>query len=223
MDALAFVHSPDAPAAMIDIEQDKNFPFHANAMWWLNSRRSNDWHEYKLTQTLRERGILKEKPLVGTVTPDVPPGAPKMPSNQEVLALQGDVERGRSLVTVCYTCHKIGAQGADFGPDLTSFGKTQPREVIVDSILHPSKEISHGYEGTRIVTTDGTAIDGIVLSTGDPTIVKCIGGQRQEIDQDKIKSSTHMDKSLMFPPEVLNLDAQKVADIVAYLKSNVIK
>jgi putative membrane-bound dehydrogenase-like protein len=223
MDALAFVHSPDAPAALMDIAEEKNFPFHDNAVWWLNSRRSNDWHEYKITQTLRERGILKERRLVSTITPDVPEGAPKMPSNEEVLALQGDVERGRALVAVCYTCHKIGHQGPDFAPDLTSFGKTQPSEVIVDSILHPSKEISHGYEGTRIVTTDGTIIDGIVLTTGDPTIVKCISGQRQEIDEDKIKSATPMTKSLMFPPEVLGLDAQKIADIVAYLKSNVIQ
>jgi putative heme-binding domain-containing protein len=131
--------------------------------------------------------------------------------------------KGKAVIAMCFTCHKVGRQGVDFGPELTQFGKTQPREVIVDSILHPSKEISHGYEGTRIETKDGIIIEGIVLTTGDPTVVKCIGGQRQEIDEDKIKSSTKMEKSLMYPPEVLNLTAQTVADIVAYLKSNDIK
>ena len=223
MTALAFVQSPDAPLAMIDIAAPADSPLHETAMWWLNSRRSNDWHEYGLTKILRDRGILKVKPLVSTITPDVPAGAPKPPTNQEVLALQGDVERGRAAVAVCFACHKIGKEGVDFAPDLTQFGKTQPREVIVESILQPSKEISHGYEGTRIVTKDGLTIDGIVMSTGDPTIVKCIGGQRQEIDEDQIQSVTKMDRSLMYPPEVLGLSAGTIADIVAYLKSNDIK
>ncbi|MEI9897166.1 MAG: hypothetical protein WDN28_25710 [Chthoniobacter sp.] len=49
--------------------------------------------------------------------------------------------------------------------------------------------------------------------------MKCIGGQRQEIDEDRIKSVTKLDRSLMFPPEVLGLTAQTVADIVAFLKA----
>jgi putative membrane-bound dehydrogenase-like protein len=223
MDALAFVQSPEAPQAMMDIASDKDFPFHENAEWWLNSRRSNHWREYGLTKAMKKRGLLKEKPLVSTITPEAPADAPKAPTNEEALTLTGDVERGRAAVTVCLTCHKIGKQGVDFGPDLTQFGKQQPRQVVVESILQPSKEISHGFEGTRIVTKDGITIDGIVLTTGDPTVVKCIGGQHQEIDEDKIQSITKMDKSLMFPPEVLGLTAQTVADIVAYLKSNQIR
>lgn len=223
MDALAFVQSPDAAQAMIDIASADNFPLKENAMWWLNSRRGNDWRQYGLTKLMRQRGLLKEKPLVSTITPDVPEGAPKPPTNDEVLALTGDVQRGQTAIAACFTCHKVGKQGADFGPELTQFGKQQPREVIVDSILHPSKEISHGFEGTRIETKDGVVIDGITLTTGDPTVVKCIGGQRQEIDEDRIKSITKLDRSLMFPPEVLGLNAQTVADIVAYLKSNQVK
>ena len=223
MDALAFVQSPEAPQAMIDIASADNFPLKENAMWWLNSRRGNNWREYGLTKLMRQRGLLKEKPLVSTVTPEVPEGAPKAPTNEEVLALTGDVQRGQAAIAACFTCHKVGKQGADFGPELTQFGKTQPREVIVDAILHPSKEISHGYEGTRIETTDGIIIDGIVLTTGDPTVVKCVGGQRQEIDEEKIKSTTPMTRSLMFPPEVLGLSAQTVADLVAFLKSNEVK
>jgi putative membrane-bound dehydrogenase-like protein len=221
LDALAFVQTPEAPLAMLDIAVADNFPLHENALWWLNSRRSNNWHEYGLRKQMIERGLLKEKPLFATPTPQPPADAPPAPTNEEVLGLKGDPVNGKAIIAMCFTCHKVGRQGADFGPELTAFGKTQPREVIVDAILHPSKEISHGYEGTRIETTDGIIIEGIVLTTGDPTVVKCVGGQRQEIDEDKIKSSTKMDKSLMYPPEVLGLKAQAVADIVAYLKGDV--
>lgn len=223
LDALAFVQSPEAPPAMIDIATAENFPLKENATWWLNSRRGNNWREFGLTKLMRQRGLLKEKPLVSTMTPEVPEGAPKAPTNEEVLALTGDVQRGQAAIAACFTCHKVGKQGADFGPELTQFGKTQPREVIVDAILHPSKEISHGYEGSRIETTEGIIIDGIVLTTGDPTVVKCVGGQRQEIDEEKIKSVKKMERSLMFPPEVLGLSAQTVADLVAFLKSNEVK
>jgi putative heme-binding domain-containing protein len=122
-------------------------------------------------------------------------------------------------VAACYTCHKIGKQGTDFGPDLTTFAKQQPREVVAKSILAPSAEISHGYEGSRIETTDGLLIDGIVVGTDDPVIVKSMGGQTQEVWRDRVKSITPLNRSLMLPPESLGLTAEKIADIVAYLQS----
>ena len=69
----------------------------------------------------------------------------------------------------------------------------------------------------------GIIIDGIVLASGDPTIIKCMGGQKQEIDEDKIKSVTKLERSLMFAPEIMGLTAESIADIVAYLQSNQIK
>ena len=93
MDALAFVQSPEAPQAMIDLAGADDFPLHENVMWWLNSRRGNNWREYGLTKQMRSRGLLKEKPLVSTITPEAPADAPKAPTNEEALALTGDVER----------------------------------------------------------------------------------------------------------------------------------
>jgi putative heme-binding domain-containing protein len=223
MDALAFVQSPEAPAAMIDVATTDGFAFKENAMWWLNNRRGNDWREYGLTKLMKQRGLLKETPLVASVTPDVPEGAAKLPPAAEILALPGDAKRGATAIASCYACHKVGKQGVDYGPDLTQFGKTQPRDVIVNAIVTPSKDISHGFEGSRVETKDGIIIDGIVLASGDPTVIKSTGGQKQEIDEEKIKSVTKLERSLMFAPEVLGLTAESIADIVAYLQSNQIK
>jgi putative heme-binding domain-containing protein len=115
-------------------------------------------------------------------------------------------------------CHKIGDTGTDYGPDLTSFGKQQPSEVIINAILNPSADISHGYEGSEIKTKDGITIVGMVLSEGDPVIVKCIGGQTQTIAKSRIASLKRMEKSLMYAPSLLNLTPQGVADMTAYLK-----
>jgi putative heme-binding domain-containing protein len=115
-------------------------------------------------------------------------------------------------------CHKIGDTGTDYGPDLTSFGKQQPSEVIINAILNPSVDISHGYEGSEIKTTDGLTIVGMVLSEGDPVIVKCLGGQTQTIAKSRIASLKRLEKSLMYSPAQLGLNAQGIADMTAYLK-----
>jgi putative membrane-bound dehydrogenase-like protein len=222
MDAIAFVSSSAAAEAMMKIAA-QNPPFPENAMWWLNNRRSGAWKPFGVTKAMRQRGLLKETPLVSVITPEIPEGAPQPPTLEETLALTGDAARGEAAIAACYLCHKVGKQGADFGPDLTQFGKTQPREVIINGILNPSKDISHGFEGTRIETKDGLTIDGIVLAAGDPTVVKCMGGQKQEIDEERIKSVTKLERSLMFAPQTLGLTAQTVADIVAFLQSNLIK
>jgi putative heme-binding domain-containing protein len=143
----------------------------------------------------------------------------EMPATAESLKRTGDKERGKAAIASCYMCHKVGDQGVDYGPDLTSYGKQQPSEVIVHAIVKPSAEISHGFEGSEIKTTEGLIITGIVLSAGDPIIIKCMGGQTQTIPKARIASIKLMEKSLMYPPANLGLTPQAIADITAYLKS----
>jgi putative heme-binding domain-containing protein len=157
--------------------------------------------------------------LVGVEMPPEPPNAPKLPPAAEIAKLQGDAVRGKGLVASCYMCHRIGDTGTDYGPDLTSFGKQQPAEVIIEAIINPSADVSHGYDGTEIKTKDGITIMGMVLSEGDPVIVKCIGGQTQTVAKSRIASMKKMEKSLMYAPSLLGLNPQSVADITAYLKS----
>jgi putative heme-binding domain-containing protein len=133
--------------------------------------------------------------------------------------LKGDPASGQTSATVCYTCHKIGKAGVEFGPELTTFGQQQPAEVIANAIANPSAEISHGFEGSEVRTKDGLTITGMILSSGDPLIIKCMGGLVQTVPQDRVASVKKMDRSLMYPPSQLGLDAQKIADIVAWLKS----
>jgi putative membrane-bound dehydrogenase-like protein len=222
-DALAFVKTREAALAMLDLATTEGFPFAEQALWWLNSRKGNDWKEYGLVALMRERGLIKEKPLVSVVSPEPPAGPSKLPPLREISALKGDVARGQVAIAVCFSCHKVGKQGVDFGPDLTAFGKTQPSEVIINAILNPSAEISHGYEASRVETKDGFTIDGIVVDNGDPVVVKSIGGQMQEIWRERVKSVNPLGRSLMFSPETLSLTAESISDITAYLKSGAVK
>ena len=157
--------------------------------------------------------------LVSVEMPAVPANAPKLPSTAEMAKLAGDKERGKAAIASCYMCHKVGEQGIDYGPDLTTFGRQQPADVIIHAIANPSAEVSHGYEGTEIKTKDGITIVGMVLSDADPVLVKCVGGQTQSIAKSRIASMKLMEKSLMYDPANLGLTPQAIADITAYLKS----
>jgi len=157
--------------------------------------------------------------IVAVEMPAEPANAPKLPPAAEIAKLPGDVARGKTAIAACYMCHKVENQGVGFGPDLTSFGKQQPTDVIVNAIVNPSAEISHGFAGSEIKTTDGLTITGMVLSDGDPVIIKCMGGQTQTIPKASIASMKPMTKSLMYPPSLMGLTPQSIADMTAYLKS----
>jgi putative heme-binding domain-containing protein len=157
--------------------------------------------------------------VVAVEMPAPLPDAPKLPAAAEIAKLAGDPVRGGAAAAACYTCHRIGSQGADYGPDLSTFGRQQTAEVIIDAIARPSASVSHGYEGSEIKTKDGLTVTGMVLANADPLIVKCVGGALQTIPRSRVESVKPLNRSLMYDPEHLGLTAQSVADIAAYLKS----
>ena len=225
LDSLAFVKSPFAALAMVEIAAAQDIPFQPEVTWWLFNRKGNLWKEYGLGDAMKERGLYDPDAvtLTSVISPEPPSEPSKLPPAEEIAKIEGDAARGQQAVAVCYVCHRIGSQGTDFGPDLTAFGKTQTRAVIIDSIIHPSAEISHGYEGKRLETKDGITIDGIVISNDDPVQIKTMGGQTQAVPRSRIKALTPFDRSLMFSADTLGLSPQALADIAAYLQSDTVK
>ena len=225
MTAIAFIKDPAAVEAMVEFFADKQSPLLEDATWWLTHRRFDDWADYNVDAVAEKHGapLPKAAKLVSVITPEPAKTPSALPSVKEIVAMPGDVARGQAAMAVCFSCHKIGAQGVEFAPDLTAFGKTQPREVIVNAIVNPSAEISHGFEGTRVETKDGLTIDGIMVKDGDPVVIKSVGALVQNISRTRVKSVTKLTHSLMQQPEMLGLDAQKISDIVTYLKSDQVK
>ncbi|WP_395736552.1 PVC-type heme-binding CxxCH protein [Prosthecobacter sp.] len=218
---LAFVKSREAAGAMIELANNKDFPLKELAKWWLLNRKGNDWKDYDVESGMKALGLY-DPAKVKLVAVEMPPevkDAPTLPSGAEIAKLPGDAKRGQAAIAVCFTCHKVGQGGVEFGPDLSTFGKQQPGEVIAQAIAHPSADISHGYEGSEIKTKDGLTITGMVLSSGDPVMIKCMGGLVQTVPKERISSMKKMERSLMYQPQQLGLTPQSISDIVAYLKS----
>jgi putative membrane-bound dehydrogenase-like protein len=225
MTALAFTPSTEAVAAMVELATSKEFPDTETANWWLRNRMGNLWEPFDVGGAMEARGLPNPEKavLTSSIIPEPPAATTPGITVAQVLAISGDAARGKDTVAACYLCHKIGRVGNDFGPNLTVFGRQQPREVIAQAIVNPSADIAHGFDGSRIETHDGVVIDGMILSQRSPIIVRMMGGTTQQIWRKRIKSITRHERSLMFTPEQLGLTPQSVADIIAYLKSDLIE
>ena len=219
--ALAFVKSREAAGHMIELAHTDAFPMKELAKWWLLNRKGNDWKAYDVEGGMKALGLYDPATVKITAIEMPAPveGAAVLPATAEIVKLSGDAARGQAAIAVCYTCHKVGEAGIDFGPDLTTYGRQQPTEVIVDALANPSADISHGFEGSKVTMNDGIVVTGMVLASGDPLIMKSMGGVVQTIPKDRIKSVEPLGRSLMYDPANLGLTAQSIADITAYLKS----
>ncbi len=90
--------------------------------------------------------------------------------------------------------------------------------MVIEAIVNPSSDIAHGYEGVELTLQDGRKVHGLVLSGGNPTVVQSTGGVTQMIPAGLIKERKRLGRSLMLSADQLELSAQQVADVAAYLK-----
>ena len=217
---LAFTRSAEAAGTMVELSLSKKFAQAELAKWWVGNRKASLWKAFDVDAIVQARGgnAASAKLLASDLPPEMP-GAKALASVEVIAALKGDVANGKAAAAVCYACHKFDGKGIDFGPDLTTYAKQQSLESLILNIAQPSNNISHGFDGTRVVLDDGMVITGMVLSSGDPLMIKSMGGLVQSIPRNRIKEEKHLDRSLMFTPAQMGLTEQGVADLAAYLRS----
>jgi len=135
---------------------------------------------------------------------------------------RGNAERGKKLFLTekakCSTCHRVGQEGGNIGPDLTTIGANRSRRDLLESIVFPSSTLVRQYEPFTVYTVQGRVLTGLVAretendiylqqQSGDPLRIP-----RSDIDE--IVSST---VSLM--PNGLEeaLSESELIDVVAFL------
>ena len=220
LDTIAFTKDRAASTAMIALANPKS-AMKEPATFWLLNRMSNDWSEYDLRPALKTAGIYDPETIAlrEIVTPAAAPDLAEIPIDQ-VVALTGDAARGKTTAARCVMCHAIGGTGADFGPALDGWGRGKSAEIVARAIVRPSAEVALGYDGTEIKTKDGLTIQGILLKTDDPLMMRSMGGVTQIIPADRVATRRRMSESLMMSGAQLGLTAQDVADLVAFLRGN---
>lgn len=217
VESLAFIDDASAAEAMLDLAAGDS-PVKAEAGYWLFRLGTGVWKKFNLMPELKKRGIYDPEKIV--VTPVSAPKPAQKPSFSpaDVLALEGDAAKGKATLMRCIMCHQVDGNGANYGPFLKGWGQTQTKDVIARSIIDPSADIAHGFDGYTVTLKDGKKVDGLVISNADPVIIKSTGGVTQMIPKDRVKDVKRMKHSLMLSADQLGLKAQDVADLVEYLK-----
>jgi putative heme-binding domain-containing protein len=134
-------------------------------------------------------------------------------------ALGGDTSEGKKVFTrACQACHRVGADGADFGPNLSDAGKRLKREEILESILFPNAKIDPKYRATNVVTLDGQAYSGLVVGEDEKDLSLLLGqGTVEKIPIADIDIRQEVEVSSM--PERLNesMSGVEFLDLLEFL------
>lgn len=144
---------------------------------------------------------------------------------EAILALSGDAARGRRLFfetegIQCKSCHKIGGEGTDVGPDLSQIGKKYDRAKILDNILSPSREIDPKYVVYLAALNDGRVYTGLLVERTEQAVsLKDNKGNVTTFALADTEQLAPQQQSLM--PDLLlrDMTAGQVADLLAYLSA----
>jgi putative heme-binding domain-containing protein len=142
----------------------------------------------------------------------------------EALLTGGSAERGRKVFSnpkvACATCHRIGAEGGQIGPDLTRIGAVRAGRDILESIVFPSSTVAQGYENYIVTTKDGRSITGVITRrTGDTLVLRDSSGAELRLRKAQVEEMTRSATSLM--PEGLDkaMSREEFRDLLAFLQS----
>lgn len=121
----------------------------------------------------------------------------------------------------CGNCHTLQGRGGNVGPDLTTVAVRMDRKRLVDSILHPSREIAPQFVPWVVELKDGRVLTG--LSQGlseDAKSERFVGtdGRRFEIAVSDIESKTASKQSIM--PDGLDkqMSKQELYNVIRLLE-----
>lgn len=137
-----------------------------------------------------------------------------------------NIARGKEFFTklACATCHKFGADGVNFGPDLTDLFKrfNNDRAEVLRQILEPSLVISNRYQNISFDLNNDESLLGMVMRE-DADTVTIQSGPSDALVKTLKKSDVASRRPSSFSPMptgLLNsLSKEEIFDLLAYLES----
>ncbi len=138
---------------------------------------------------------------------------------KQALALRGEAGRGADIFKkTCMTCHKVGREGTEVGPDLASV-RDHPREQILKDILFPSMNIQPNYMQYVVETKNGQLYSGLIISSNASSVTLRIPNSPDvSILRKDIAELRNTKVSLMPEGLVDKLSMQEVADLLEFVK-----
>jgi putative heme-binding domain-containing protein len=134
------------------------------------------------------------------------------------LTLRGDRAAGGVIFKkLCASCHRLGNEGVEVGPDLASLNDKSPEALLI-AILDPNRALEAKYVNFSIATVDGRVLNGLVASESATAVtLRRQDGKEDHLLRSQIDAMTASGQSLM--PEGLEKDLKThdLADLIAFL------
>ncbi|MBX3745266.1 MAG: c-type cytochrome [Verrucomicrobiae bacterium] len=134
------------------------------------------------------------------------------------LTLKGDAGRGRDTFRrLCVSCHRLGDEGQDVGPDLGSV-RGHSLEKLLVNILDPNADVQPGYQAYSCTLRDGEELYGVIAAeTANSVVLRLSDGSLRTVLRRDLAELHDAGISLM--PEGLEADlgVQEMADLLAWL------
>ena len=130
-----------------------------------------------------------------------------------------DLKRGHGIVlAACATCHRVGAEGYDVGPDLLGQAGISEESLLRD-LLIPNERIRPGYETTEVRLRDGAVVVGLLKEDGATSLtILQAGGVEHVLLRKDVTQLGRLPVSLM-PPFAEGLAPADAANVLAWLQS----
>ena len=135
---------------------------------------------------------------------------------------KGDVGEGRKLFfgkAACSTCHSVGPDGGEFGPDLTNIGEIRSRHDILEAIIYPDASFAREYETYKVVTKNNTYTGVIAEQLADAIVVTIGPAPGIRIPRAEITSIEPHHVSMMPPGLDQQLTPEEMADLIAFMEA----
>ena len=149
--------------------------------------------------------------------------AQPLPPLAQLLKSKGDVGKGKVVFNTtgkCATCHVVGKEGKEVGPNLSEIGSKLSREAMFESILYPSAGISHNYETYVVALNNGNVVNGIMV-TQTPDSISLRGAdaitrvyKKSDIDEMKKQNISLMPADLQ-----KEMTADELIDVIEYVQT----
>ena len=134
----------------------------------------------------------------------------------------GDAARGRAIFTgkgACTTCHRIEGAGSRVAPNLSDIGVVRSAGSLQRSLLNPTSQMMPINRPVRVVTKNGTIINGRRLN--EDTYSLQIIDDRETLHS-LVKADLReytISKTSPMPSYKATLSDEEIADVLAYLLS----
>jgi putative heme-binding domain-containing protein len=150
-------------------------------------------------------------------------GGAELDAFVEMVRTKADPTRGEAIykreALKCSSCHRIGDHGARVGPNLAAIGAASQLDYIIDSLVHPAKNVKEGYNTVVLLTTDGQVVTGIPIARGDEEVVLRDATDREVRVPTASIEEESAGTSLMPAGLVDQLSREELADLVRYLST----